>query len=100
MICISQESKGEKMLTKIADGVWFNNDTGETCSLRNPEPEPEPKLKLSGKRHKIAQERRVDMAKYYQQGLTPVQIGKLMGLSPKTVYAGLYHLNIRKIKRR
>ena len=98
MICISQESKGEKMLTKIADGVWFNNDTGETCSLRNPEPEP--KLKLSGKRHKIAQERRVDMAKYYQQGLTPVQIGKLMGLSPKTVYAGLYYLNIRKIKRR
>jgi len=90
------------MLTKIADGVWFNKDTGETCSLRNPEPkpEPEPKLKLSGRRHKIAQERRVDMAKYYQQGLTPVQIGKLMGLSPKTVYAGLYYLNIRKIKRR
>jgi len=88
------------MLTKIADGVWFNKDTGETCSLRNPEPEPEPKLKLSGRRHKIAQERKVDMAKYYQQGLTPVQIGKLMGLSPKTVYAGLYYLNIRKIKRR
>jgi len=88
------------MLTKIADGVWFNKDTGETCSLRNPEPEPEPKLKLSGRRHKIAQERKVDMTKYYQQGLTPVQIGKLMGLSPKTVYAGLYYLNIRKIKRR
>ncbi|MFA4854008.1 MAG: hypothetical protein WC616_01480 [Candidatus Omnitrophota bacterium] len=87
------------MLRKTIDG-WIN-DEDEIVPFRDGiEPaQPEPKRKRKPCwRNEATQRRRIEMAELYKEGKDILDISVTMGLSIKTVYAGLAVMGLRQKK--